>query len=92
MPKEKVNDREPAFPSKMPMFVLPKALREKYPDLWEELRTVEMNHAGMSLRDYFAGRALTGLVVVDGVPMSARCTIASRAYELADAMLEARKK
>lgn len=45
--------------------------------------------AGMSLRDWFAGQALAGLVTrgpyVDGKAVSAR------AYEVADAMLEARK-
>lgn len=45
---------------------------------------------GMSLRDYFAGQALVGLLAcgnTSGVPMS----FATWAYEQADAMLVARE-
>jgi hypothetical protein len=42
---------------------------------------------GMSLRDYFAAAALTGLIARQGFPTG----YASRlAYEFADAMMEAR--
>lgn len=53
-------------------------------DAWG--KAVEV-HTGMTLRDYFAGQALIGLVQNGGLPHP----IAQRAYELADAMLEARK-
>lgn len=54
-------------------------------------------HAGMSLRDWFAGQALATLVAqhhgndwgVDGVRHYPIC--AEKAYRAADAMLEARK-
>lgn len=45
---------------------------------------------GMSLRDYFAGKALTGLVLGNDYGNSSDADIAKGAYEYADAMLEAR--
>ena len=47
---------------------------------------------GMTLRDYFATKAIEGAASGDGgLPDSSYCQlIAKRAYELADAMLEAR--
>lgn len=45
---------------------------------------------GMSLRDWFAGQALTGLLTRGpGVEMSSRC---QQAYNYADAMIDFRKK
>jgi hypothetical protein len=49
---------------------------------------------GMTLRDWFAGQALAGLAAnCDDSGMSSWCAqpLAARAYEIADAMLEARK-
>ena len=43
---------------------------------------------GMSLRDYFAAKALQGLVV--SYPVS--CDYAKEAYKIADAMLKARQE
>jgi len=43
---------------------------------------------GMTLRDYFAAKAMQGLMDA-GMPMS---EIADEAYEMADAMLAAREK
>ena len=49
---------------------------------------------GMTLRDYFAGQALAGMLA-DGVPTTgtaeAQLFWARHAYSLADAMLEARE-
>jgi hypothetical protein len=45
---------------------------------------------GMSLRDWFAGQALVGLVVNDETT-SVHCPLSARAYEIADAMLAARE-
>lgn len=42
---------------------------------------------GMTLRDYFAAKAMQGLMDA-GMPMQ---EIAKEAYDMADAMLEARK-
>lgn len=48
--------------------------------------------AGMSLRDYFAGQALAGLIADrEWYDTETASTIAMRAYELADAMLAARE-
>lgn len=46
---------------------------------------------GMSLRDYFAGEALAHILVNDSHAWKAR-EIARGAYDLADAMLAARKE
>jgi hypothetical protein len=48
---------------------------------------------GMSLRDYFAAKALQGGALRTGVPMEAhiRAFIAAQCYEMADAMLAARE-
>ena len=45
---------------------------------------------GMTLRDYFAGQALAGLLAIDE-PCTAPA-IARVAYDYADAMIEARNK
>jgi len=46
---------------------------------------------GMTLRDYFAAKAISG-ACANSLPDKLYCEVAAkRAYELADAMLEARK-
>lgn len=55
----------------------------------------EESHAGMSLRDYFAGRALAGIEASQGNNghfVSTVDKVAVRCFELADAMLAARSK
>ena len=51
----------------------------------------EINHPGMTLRDWFAGQALSGLL--GGVPVSHLSfkNIGSEAYAYADAMIAARE-
>jgi hypothetical protein len=60
-----------------------------------DLSLHDNNHTGMSLRDWFAGQALSTLVANDiANPHSFSDkgeTIAGAAYEIADAMLRARK-
>ncbi|MFT2798811.1 hypothetical protein [Serratia sp. N21D137] len=46
--------------------------------------------SGMSIRDHFAGLAMQGILVNAGCYSA--CGVAKEAYEMADAMLEARKK
>jgi hypothetical protein len=46
---------------------------------------------GMTLRDYFAGQALMGLIINDNT-VNKHSPISARAYELADAMLAQRSK
>jgi len=53
------------------------------------LHKIEARVAGMSLRDYFAAAALTGLVAEFGVSAEGR---AMRSYEYADAMIKVREK
>lgn len=47
---------------------------------------------GMTLRDYFAAKAMQGIVVHDDVWEQADSSIAISAYALADAMLAQREK
>lgn len=46
---------------------------------------------GMTLRDYFAAKAMQG-DMTDGIHENDFALSAARAYKMADAMLEARKK
>jgi hypothetical protein len=51
---------------------------------------VQVQMQGMTLRDYFAGKALSGLLASEvNAPMG---SFVSRAYRLADLMLEERDK
>lgn len=73
----------PAFPSQ-PIFMIPGG---------GEIATEQ---GGMTLRDYFAGKALMGAIeATSGAPslgLPRAEVIAKLAYELADAMLAERKK
>jgi hypothetical protein len=48
-------------------------------------------HDGMTLRDYFAAKAMQGLLLDDNGDFSDRDWLAEKAYAFADAMLEVRK-
>ena len=49
----------------------------------------ENHHQGMSLRDYFAAKAMQGLLSSDvNAPLE---TFAKQSYEVADAMMKARE-
>lgn len=48
-------------------------------------------HPGMSLRDWFAGQALAGILANPAVSASAAVHIPAAAYAMADDMLAARK-
>lgn len=52
---------------------------------------VRAQHLGMSLRDWFAGQALAGIVSAPG-PTEAASRASRVAYEMADFMLAERKK
>jgi hypothetical protein len=47
---------------------------------------------GMTLRDYFAAKALQGLIATAEDPYKIRTALATEAYDLADAMLKERAK
>lgn len=52
----------------------------------------EWDAPGMTLRDYFAAKAMQGMLACHLQPQSGPDMYARDAYVLADAMLEARKK
>jgi hypothetical protein len=58
--------------------------------------TIEHLHepvtTGMTLRDYFAAKAMRGLLFDDTGDFSDRKWVAERAYAFADAMMEAREQ
>jgi hypothetical protein len=48
---------------------------------------------GMTLRDYFAAKAMQGSIAMDGLPSHhVKDFLAEQAYLMADAMLKSRKK
>ena len=53
----------------------------------------EINHGegGMTLRDYFAAKALQGMLAENGGGPMRNNTLAEFSYEIADAMLKARE-
>lgn len=53
--------------------------------------TTEVTYDGMSLRDYFAAHALTGITAGWGNSAFTPPIMAARAYALADAMMNARE-
>jgi len=73
-------DGGPAFPSTLEWYGQRGEVREQF--------CVDNHQDGMTLRDYFAGRVITGYVWnPEGWE-----TMAKRAYAIADAMLAERKK
>lgn len=54
---------------------------------------LSMRDPGMTLRDWFAGQALAGMLASEaGIPPYSNSWAAERAYQMADAMLAARKE
>lgn len=47
---------------------------------------------GMELRDYFAAKVLSALLIADGTQRASFAIRAKESYEIADAMLEERAK
>jgi hypothetical protein len=57
--------------------------------------TMEIYSSGMTLRDYFAGRCLAGVMSIPGAfdgEYDDFCYTAKRAYEIADAMIKTREE
>jgi hypothetical protein len=91
------NDGGPAFPGT-------KSVTATCPDSGRVQETYTIPHGGMSLRDWFAGQALAGIIATthadlksDGVDVMYGETddggdVAHEAYAIADAMLAARNK
>ena len=51
-----------------------------------------VNHKGMTLRDYFAAKAMQGMYAASSFPTGIMDDTAKEAYEMADAMLKARDR
>lgn len=70
-----VEDGGPAFPSV----------------LYKQEPAENTAYDGMSLRDWFAGQALAGLIAHEGLGAQSHCeSLATGAFAVADAMLRAR--
>lgn len=83
------NDGGKAFPSKGGMcFYFPETMKEQVAEVASQ---IEQSTEGMSLRDWFAGQALVGLIAQTPTATSAE-TFACEAYAMADAMLAEREK
>jgi len=54
-------------------------------------RKAWVKEEGMTLRDYFAAKAMQGLIAADTVFTMSSAQIAEQAYDHADAMMKARK-
>lgn len=60
---------------------------------YDENCRIEMSEPGMTLRDYFAAKALPSLIPTFRLGESIDCTSAAfHAYRMADAMLKARNQ
>ena len=79
-----INNGGPAFPAGH----VHKSRQSNDPD-WSlvEIDRVQPLHQGLSMRDYFAARAMQSYVALDDMTEDG---IAASSYELADAMLRAR--
>jgi hypothetical protein len=71
-----------------PAFPLPSHTRK-----WDEAKNEYVQDEGMTLRDYFAAKAMQALIIANGrAPQGGWPTYAENtAYKVADAMLKARK-
>jgi len=54
-------------------------------------QTLGMHVTGMTLRDYFAAKAMRGMYANGSFPTGIMFDTAKEAYEMADAMLKARE-
>jgi hypothetical protein len=59
-----------------------------FPCEWDYIGSKREAANGMTLRDYFAAKAMQALLVGEGFPLANG--VPAKAYKLADAMLEAR--
>lgn len=73
-----INHGGPAFPAQ-PIYKFPNGA------------IISLNQGGMTLRDYFAGQALTGYISVEEFSTEHPAKLATWSYEQADAMLAARE-
>jgi len=63
------------------------------PDLYEDGCRVEIGESGMTLRDYFAAKALAAIISkLEGIRPEDLPVLANDCFEIADAMLKAREE
>jgi hypothetical protein len=74
----------PAFPGKQKALLI----KSEHSDIAKEY---EIDQNGMTLRDYFAAKAMQGLLAADTQFTMYSAQIAEIAYKQADAMLKARE-
>lgn len=82
---EQINDGGPAFPR--PPFT-PKDSHDQF----AQAGFAATGHPGMSLRDWFAGQALAGILTSDEKSEMGISDVVESSFEIADAMLERRGK
>ena len=74
----------------------PRDVEERYQDVYGEPHVSEYSEPGMTLRDYFAAKALNAFVANAAIMKTATRAdveqVAEQAYRFADAMLKERKK
>jgi len=82
-----INDGGPAFP------VIPSEYEvEKSFNMWKVSASDDELPTGMSLRDHFAGQALTGMLAHKDAFLNTEVVVARWAYRFADAMIAERAK
>ena len=74
----------PAFPGKQKALLI----KSEHTDIAQEY---EIEHNGMTLRDYFAAKAMQGLLAADTGFTMYSAQIAEISYAQADAMMKARE-
>jgi hypothetical protein len=89
-------DGGPAYPCKITPSSADeiKAMRDETGLSMADAKELASNHTGMTLRDWFAGQALVGLLSFCGTASfgNAANSTVIRSYEIADAMLAERSK
>lgn len=87
------NDGGPAFPGEQsPDFETVKLLRDTTGIGVYEAKAMLNKHGGMSLRDYFAAKALSGLSAHPEFGGNSATWLAEASYAQADAMIDERSK
>lgn len=81
-PEEKKQENPAAFPFKSIDFEASAEAKTTIYDGYSE---------GMTLRDYFAAKAMQGMIIDEGCAYKLTANLAEEAYTIADAMLKARQ-
>ena len=79
------NTGGPAFPGKQKAL----AIQTEHIGIASEY---EIEHNGMTLRDYFAAKAMQGMLAENGGGAMSNVKLADWAYDIADSMLKAREQ